>query len=91
MLGSGAAGLLPAAWLPLLPVLPPPAPGHRPAASCQAVTSTLLLPSPLHAARQAQFYAHGLGLNPAERRFRLGAALAMEAAVLLLLGAELRK
>ena len=40
---------------------------------------------------QAQFYAHGLGLTPAERRFRLVAALVMEAAVLLLLGAELRK
>lgn len=40
---------------------------------------------------QAQFYAHGLGMNPAERKFRLGAAVAMEAAVLLLLAAEHRK
>jgi hypothetical protein len=37
---------------------------------------------------QVQFYVHGMGLNPAERRFRLTAALAMEAAALLLLAAE---
>jgi hypothetical protein len=35
-----------------------------------------------------QFYLHGMGLNPAERRFRLTAALAMEAAALMLLAAE---
>lgn len=40
---------------------------------------------------QAQFYVHGMGLTPAERRFRLSAALVMEAAALLLLVAEHRK
>jgi hypothetical protein len=32
-----------------------------------------------------------MGLNPSERRFRLTAALVMEAAVLLMLAAEHRK
>lgn len=40
---------------------------------------------------EAQFYAHGLGMNPAERRARLGLACVMEAAVLALLAAEYRK
>ncbi|PSC71777.1 ATP-binding cassette sub-family B member mitochondrial [Micractinium conductrix] len=40
---------------------------------------------------EIQFYAHGMGMNPAERRFRLSAAFAMEAAVLLMLAAEHRK
>lgn len=50
-------------------------------------SSTLLLLLLL----QIQFYAHGMGMNPAERRFRLSAAFAMEAAVLLMLAAEHRK
>lgn len=40
---------------------------------------------------QAQFYAHGLGMNPSERRARLGMAVVMEAAVLLALAAEYSK
>ncbi|EFN52666.1 hypothetical protein CHLNCDRAFT_58798 [Chlorella variabilis] len=40
---------------------------------------------------EVQFYVHGLGLDPSERRFRLTAALVMEAALLLLLGSEYRK
>lgn len=51
-----------------------------------ALSSLLLLP-----ALQAQFYAHGMGLNPSERRTRLGMAVIMEAAVLLALVAEYRK
>jgi hypothetical protein len=37
---------------------------------------------------QVQLYVHGMVLNPAERRFRLTAALSMEAAALMLLAAE---
>ena len=44
-----------------------------------------------HPLLQIQMYLHGMGLNPAERRFRLTAAMAMEAAALLLLAAEYRK
>lgn len=40
---------------------------------------------------QAQFYVHGMGMNPSERRARLGMAVVMEAAVLLALVAEYRK
>lgn len=40
---------------------------------------------------EAQFYVHGMGLNPSERRTRLGMAVVMEAAVLLALVAEYRK
>lgn len=40
---------------------------------------------------QIQFYVHGLGMNPSERRFRLTAAVVMEAAVLVLLATEYRK
>ncbi len=54
----------------------------------QHVRFTPLLPA-LQA--QAQFYAHGMGLNPSERRARLGMAVVMEAAVLLALAADYRK
>jgi hypothetical protein len=40
---------------------------------------------------QIQFAAHGMGLNPSERRFRVIAAVAMEAAAALLLVVEYRK
>ncbi|KAI3430799.1 hypothetical protein D9Q98_009211 [Chlorella vulgaris] len=40
---------------------------------------------------EIQFAAHGMGLNPSERRFRVIAAVAMEAAAALLLVVEYRK
>ncbi|KAL4420506.1 hypothetical protein ABPG75_010162 [Micractinium tetrahymenae] len=40
---------------------------------------------------EVQFYVHGMGITPAERHFRLTAAIVMEAAVLLMLAAEYSK
>ena len=90
MQGPLLGGVLQEPCRPTAPAATSPLPA-RPCHCSPLALPLLLCPPAAPLLRLLQFYLHGLGITPTERRTRLGLALVMEAAVVLLAALELRQ